>query len=172
MPPGHTSEFETVIEAHWATVLRLSLRMTGNRGDAEEITQQTFFLAYRAWPTFEQRAKVMTWLFRIAVNTVKQLMIKQRRERAAPLDQAPPMVAHDPDPIESRESREQLDAAMQAISPMHRMVLTLFCLDGLNHEAIAEILGCPVGTVWSRLHNARAALARQMQPEAERWIPT
>ena len=167
MPPVPATEFEKVIAAHWASVSRLALRMTSDRGDAEEITQQTFFLAYRAWPTFEERSKVITWLFRIAINCVKQHMLKQRRERAVPLDEAPPITTRDLDPIESRESLEQLDAAMQAISPKHRMVLTLFCLDGLDHEAIAEILGCPLGTVWSRLHNARAALARQMQPEAE-----
>ncbi len=57
---------------------------------------------------------------------------------------------------------------MQAISPKHRMVLTLFCLDGLDHKAVAEILRCPVGTVWSRLYNARAALARQLEQETER----
>tara|TARA_R110002072_G_scaffold87129_2_gene196571 strand:- start:11930 stop:12433 length:504 start_codon:yes stop_codon:yes gene_type:complete len=167
MPAGDANEFEDVIDAHWATVRKLALRMTGDRGDAEEITQQTFFLAYRAWPTFARRAKVMTSLFRIAVNACQQHMIKRRRERTVPLDQAPAIFTHDHDPIEARESLARLDVAMQAISPLHRMVLTLFCLEDLDHEAIAEVLDCPVGTVWSRLHSARAALARHYQPEAE-----
>lgn len=167
MSPDPRTPFEQVLEAHWATVQKLALRMTGNPGDAEEITQQTFFLAYRAWPGFEGRAKVTTWLFRIAVNAVKQHMIRERRQRAVPLDQAPPIVSHDPDPIASRESLERFDRAFRAISPKHRMVLTLFCLDGLDHDAIAEILDCPVGTVWSRLHHARTALAKHLQPKEE-----
>ncbi len=168
MPAGHAKQFEPIIDAHWARILKLAFQMTGDRNEAEEITQQTFFLAYRAWPKFEQRSAVLTWLFRIAVNTCKQHMIKRRRESTVPLDRAPPPVTHDHDPIESRELRERLDAGMQAISPKHRMVLTLFCLDELGHEAVAEILRCPVGTVWSRLYNARAALARQLEQETQR----
>jgi RNA polymerase sigma-70 factor (ECF subfamily) len=168
MPAGHAGQFEPIIDAHWATILKLALQMTGDQNEAEEIAQQTFYLAYRAWPTFEQRSTVLTWLFRIAVNACKQHMIKRRRENTVPLDEAPPSFTHDHDPIESRELRERLDAAMQAISPKHRMVLTLICLDELDHEAVAEILGCPIGTVWSRLYNARAALARQLEQETER----
>ncbi len=168
MPAGHARQFEPIIDTHWARILKLAFQMTGDRNEAEEIAQQTFFLAYRAWPTFEQRSTVLNWLFRIAVNTCRQYMVKRRRENTVPLDQAPPPVTHDHDPIESRELRERLDAAMQAISPKHRMVLTLFCLDELDHEAVAEILGCPVGTVWSRLYNARAALARRLEQETER----
>ena len=54
---------------------------------------------------------------------------------------------------------------MQAISPGHRLVLTLFCLDELDHASIAEVLGCPIGTVWSRLFNARAAIAKHLKQE-------
>ncbi len=168
MPDGVDRPFETLIDAHWARVLGLALRMTGDRTEAEEIAQQTFFNAYRAWPEFEHRSTVTTWLFRIAVNTCKQHMLRRRRERALPLDDVALPITHDPDPIEAREGQERIDAAMQAISPKQRMVLTLFCLDGLDHEAVAAILGCPLGTVWSRLYHARAALARQLEAEEEK----
>ncbi len=164
-PPG---SFEPIIDAHWAKILGLALRMTGDRNEAEEIAQQTFFLAYRAWPEFEGRSSVLTWLFRIAVNTCKAHMIKWHGNAAAvSLDDVPPVVVHDHDPIEAREQRERIESAMQAISPKHRMVLTLFCVEELSHEAVAEVIGCPVGTVWSRLYNARAALARKLEALAQ-----
>ena len=64
------------------------------------------------------------------------------------------------------QSAPRLQALAKAVLS-HRLVLTLFCIEGLDHESIAEILGCPVGTVWSRLFHARAALARQLGMETE-----
>lgn len=167
MATGHTDEFEAVLAAHWASVHRLALRMTGDQNEAEEIAQHTFFLAYRAWPSFERRSTVSTWLFRIAVNACKRHMIQRRREGAVSLDDASSPVTHDEDRMELRELSDRIDAGLQRVSPAHRLVLTLFCVDQLDHESIAEILGCPVGTVWSRLFHARAALARQLGMESE-----
>lgn len=167
MATDHKGDFEAALEAHWASVFRLALRMTGDQNEAEEIAQHTFFLAYRAWSSFEGRSAVSTWLFRIAVNACRRHILQRRREEEVPLDEASSPVTHSEDRMELRELREQIDAALQQVSPAHRLVLTLFCIDQLNHESIAEILGCPVGTVWSRLFHARAALARQLGMETE-----
>jgi RNA polymerase sigma-70 factor, ECF subfamily len=168
MATGHADEFEAILEAHWASVLRLGLRMTGDQNEAEEIAQHTFFLAYRAWPSFKRRSAVSTWLFRIAVNACKRHMIqRRRRERVVALDESSQPVTLDDDRLELRELRDRIEAALQRASPAHRLVLTLFWIDQLDHESIAEILGCPVGTVWSRLFYARAALARQLGLETE-----
>lgn len=163
MPDATPRPFEPVIDAHWRTILNLAVRMTGDRVEGEEIAQETFFRAYRAWPEFAGRSSVLTWLFRIAVNTTKAHMLERRRKGGVSLADAPPPTVHDPDPIEAREQRQQIEAAMQGISPQHRMVLTLFCQEELSHEQIAEVVGCPIGTVWSRLYNARAAFARQLE---------
>ncbi|MEC7583040.1 MAG: sigma-70 family RNA polymerase sigma factor [Planctomycetota bacterium] len=163
MPAASQRPFEPVIDAHWRKILNLAVRMTGDRVEGEEIAQETFFRAYRAWPKFAGRSSVLTWLFRIAVNTTKAHMLERHRRGSVSLSDAPPPAVRDRDPIEAREEREHIEAAMQAISPKHRMVLTLFCQEGLNHEQIAEVVGCPIGTVWSRLYNARAAFARQLE---------
>ena len=167
MRSNSPGEFEAVIEEHWASVRRLAVRMTGDLNDAEEVVQHTFFLAFRAWPAFEGRSSVSTWLFRIAVNACKQHLMRRQRDAAVQLDDAPPPLSHDADRMELLELRDRIDAGLQRVRPAHRLVLTLFCLDGLDHESIAEILGCPVGTVWSRLFHARAALARQIGMETE-----
>lgn len=165
MTTGPAEEFEAVLEAHWASVLRLGRRMTGDPNEAEEIAQHTFFLAYRAWSSFEHRSAVSTWLFRIAVNACKHHMMQRRWDKVVPLDESSQPVTVDDDRMELRELRDRIEAGLQRVSPEHRLVLTLFCIDQLDHEAIAEVLGCPVGTVWSRLFYARAALARQVGME-------
>lgn len=165
MPDASSAPFEPVVDAHWASILKLAYRMTGDANEAEEIAQQTFFLAYRAWSRFEQRSSVATWLFRIAANQCKRHLLERQRQNSIPLEQAPPLDTRDQDPFESREAQERLDRALQAIRPGHRLVLTLFCLDELDHASIAEVLGCPIGTVWSRLFHARAALARHLEKE-------
>ena len=62
MSKSSPGEFEEVSEAHWASVLHLGPRMTGDQNEAEEIAQNTFFLAFRAWPSFERQSAVSTWL--------------------------------------------------------------------------------------------------------------
>ncbi len=158
--------FEPILDAHWGKILGLAVRMAGDAHEGEEIAQETFFRAYQAWPKFEARSSVLTWLFRIAINTCKAHMMKKRRA-AISLEEAPPLVVHDRDPIEAREERDRLEFAMQAISPKHRMVLTLFCQEELSHEEIAGLLECPVGTVWSRLYSARSAMSEQLQSFTE-----
>ena len=92
-------------------------------------------------------------------------MIQRRREKAVSLDESSQPVTVDDDRIELRELRDRIEVGLQQVSPEHRLVLTLFCIDQLDHESIAEVLGCPVGTVWSRLFYARAALARKIGME-------
>ncbi len=167
MSDGPQGEFEQLLEAHWASVLHLALRMTGDQNEAEEVAQHTFFLAFRAWPSFERRSAASTWLFRIAVNACKQHFMRRQRDGAVPLDDASSPVTHDEDRMELSELRERIDTGLLKVSPAHRLVLTLFCIVQLDHESIAEILACPVGTVWSRLFHARAALARQIGMETE-----
>jgi len=156
------------MEAHWASVLRLCFRMAGDQNEAEEIAQHTFFLAYRAWESFERRSAVSTWLFRIAVNACQRHMIQRQRESVVPFDEQTQPVTYDDDREDLRELRDRIQTALQRISPAHRLVLTLFWIDQLDHGAIAEILGCPLGTAWSRLFYAREALAQQLGMETER----
>lgn len=159
-----SSDFESVLQASWPRIHQVALRMTTNAVEAEEVTQQTFFLAFQAWDRFEGKAQPETWLFRIAVNACKRHLMEKRRRGHAPLETQ--TVSYLPeDPLLARERKERVSRAMEALSPSQRMVLTLFCVDGLSHEQIAEILDCPEGTVWSRLYHAKKALQDHLKSE-------
>jgi RNA polymerase sigma-70 factor (ECF subfamily) len=155
------SEFEAVIRACWPRIYQLARRMTGRDAEAEDVAQQTFFLAFQAWSRFEGKSKPDTWLFRIAVNVCRRhLMDRHRRRAAVP---APESDARPDDAVLARERREAVSRAMELLAPDQRLVLTLFCVDGLSHSQIAEILECPEGTVWSRLYHAKKSLLEKLE---------
>lgn len=156
--------FETVIQSCWPRVYQVALRMTGKAAEAEEVAQQAFFLAFQAWPRFEGKAKPETWLFRIAVNACRKHLMDRRRRGHAPLDPEAAAVRPE-DPLVAGERHAGVARAMAALSPAHRLILTLFCVDGLSHGQIAEILECPEGTVWSRLYHAKKALQTHLEAE-------
>lgn len=160
------STFDDVVREHWEPLFRFALRLVGDPHDAEDIAQQTFFQAYRAWVGFRGDAAVRTWLFKIAIRVSARVL--KARDRSA--DALSHDVAHTDDPggpLEVRERATLVRHAMDALRPIHRLVLTLFLVEGLSHREVAELLGCPEGTVWSRLHNAKKALERQLADLSE-----
>jgi RNA polymerase sigma-70 factor (ECF subfamily) len=158
------SDFEPVLQTCWPRIYQVAMRMTGNAAEAEEVSQQAFFLAFQAWDRFEGKAQPETWLFRIAVNACRKHLMEKRRRGHASLEAQ--TVSYRPeDPLVARERKEGVARAMEALSPSQRLVLTLFCVDGLSHGQIAEILECPEGTVWSRLYHAKKALQEKLEAE-------
>ena len=153
-----TDEFAAAFSEYWPRIYQLAVRMTHNDDEAEEIAQETFFRAYRGWNRFEGRSSVGTWLYRIAVNTCKQRMIEKRKRQLQSLNEDPP------GPMIEKDNRlAVLNLALEQIAPAHRLVLTLFYLEGLKHDDIANILEVPIGTVWSRLHKAKGVLESRIQ---------
>lgn len=148
--------FDRVFRALREPVFAVCLNITANRSDAQDATQETFVSAYRALPAFRGEARLSTWLFRIAIRAA--LRIRARRSPAEPLADEPAAPSN-PNPGVAREQRERLLAGLASLSADHRVVLALFAIDGLSHRDIAETLGIPEGTVWSRLHLARKRLA-------------
>ena len=156
-----STPFAEVVESHWEAVCHFAYRLCGTRHDAEDIAQQTFYQAFRAYGKFAGRASVRTWLIRIAIHVSTRVL--RRRDRApGPLPDEVVSSTSSRDPLEREEARATLERALEQIRPIHRLVLTLFCVDGLSHREIADLLGCPEGTVWSRLHNARIALSARL----------
>ncbi len=133
----------------------LSLHLTGNHADAEDATQETFLAVYRGLPGFRGDCAVSTWIYRIAVRCA--FRVRARRPRTEALDGDPAVDVRDPALV--RERSRQVRECLARLTAEHRTVLALFSLDGLTHREIAEILGIPEGTVWSRLHLARKKLA-------------
>ncbi len=168
---GERPSFETVMNEHWEAVCGLCRSILASDEDGEEVAQQTFFQAYRAWPRFEGRSSVRTWLFRIAVNACRKFVTRTRRHAAQPLDDPGLEAACEPSSAEATERTAQVRAAIRAIAPAHRAVLVLFYLEGLGGREVSDVLQCSEGTLWSRLYHARAALedklrARRLELEA------
>lgn len=147
--------FAELFERFREPLLSLCLNMTGSWADAEDALQETFVAVHRALPAFRGDSKLSTWLYRIAIRTALRL----RRRKPVVLEATPEQVVASGDPGEREELSRELEGAMARLSPEHRIVLSLFAIDGLSQEEVALVLGIPVGTVWSRLHTARKRLA-------------
>ena len=153
--------FAGALEHHWKAIFHLGLRMFGNHNEAEEAAQKTFFQAYQHWDQFAGRSAIQTWLFRIAINVCRKQLQERNRFQGYELDAE--RLA------ESREFDSGLDdrqvcvrMAFESLDAKDRLILTLFCIDQLRHVEIAEILGVPEGTVWSRLHHAKKRLEEKI----------
>jgi len=151
--------FDELFEAFRGPVLALCFHLTGSRADAEDATQDVFLVVFTGLPKFRGESRLATWIYRIAIRTA--FRTRARRPKTEPLDVDPPGKANDP--ALDGEKRRQLRTALTRLSAEHRTVLALFSLDGLSHREIADTLGIPEGTVWSRLHLARKKLTAELK---------
>jgi RNA polymerase sigma-70 factor (ECF subfamily) len=173
---GDSTAYAELIERYHARVYGIVHRMCGST-DAEDLTQDVFVRALRAIKRFQFQgdASFRTWLYRIAVNTaINELRRHGRRsavhgpsleelqETEAGLgDRLFPDYTQTPAVLVERdEMRRAVHQALAQLAPKHRAVIVLVDLEGLPYEEAAEVLGCPLGTVKSRLARARYAFAK------------
>lgn len=174
---GDVAAFDRLILKYRERVLGIVYHMTSNRDDAADLTQDAFIKAFQSIHRFEGQSAFFTWLYRIAVNSALSHLRKHRlrsffsleridadepvsREIIAALTDR---TAADRDTY-VHELQEKLNEAMQKLSTKHRTVVTLFEIDGLSHQEIAEVMGTSIGTVRSRLHYAKQLLQAELQP--------
>jgi len=184
---GDQKAFEMLVVKYQRRIERLIARMVRDVDLVEDIAQETFIRAYRG---FRGESAFYTWLYRIAVNTAKRAMIGLKRD---PLlteaamggsgddDDEHPRAQDDatdgetPESImASRQVAETVNAAIEALSEDLRQAITLREIEGLSYEEISELMGCPIGTVRSRIFRARESIASRLRPlldtrEGERW---
>jgi RNA polymerase sigma-70 factor (ECF subfamily) len=178
--------FDEIVRRYKGTVRHRLYRMTGSTEDAEDLTQEVFVRMYTSIGSFRAEASLGAWLFRIAANLCVDTFrrSKNRRRLVCSLDTAgspPPgegdeaVVTRDVpdwsrDPmtlLARKELSAQIGAALQALPPKQRTAVVLYHLDGLAYEQIAALEGVPLGTVKSRIFNARAALQERLGPYCE-----
>jgi RNA polymerase sigma-70 factor, ECF subfamily len=150
--------------------------MTSNREDAADLTQDAFIKAFQSINRFQGQSSFFTWLYRIAVNSTLTHLRKSRLrsffsfEKINEEDKSAEVIDKITDKagvereVLIKELQEKLNEAMQKLSTKHRTVVTLFEIDGLSHEEIADVVGCSVGTVRSRLHYAKQLLQSELEP--------
>ncbi|MEO5804488.1 MAG: sigma-70 family RNA polymerase sigma factor [Verrucomicrobiota bacterium] len=165
-----SAAYDELIRRYQERIYATVYHMTSNHEDANDLTQETFIKAYRALKSFKGDSSFYTWVYRIAINKTINFL-KQRKNRVhMSLNDLDFQAEHDPDLVALIsdktprrdlglvELQEKLNAAMQKLSEVHRMVVTLHDVQGLSHDEIAEIMDCNVGTVRSRLFYARQQL--------------
>lgn len=137
------------------------LRKLGVRdGDLEDACQEVFLQTFRYLPAFRGGAQLQTWLYRICITEARKLRQRRRQfdaARAALASEIGPDVPLTGAALTDRWSWQRVGAALDALTPGERLVFGLFEMRGLAGKEVAEIAGCPVATVWRRLHEARHA---------------
>ena len=150
-------EFASVFREHYPYVVRLAASLTGDVDLAKDVAQDVFVAVFKGLPRFRGESSLKTWIYQITLRTAGRHCVKKRKQPAAGL-------ALDFDELcggeqaDSAATLAELVAALDALPLEARTVLSLVAIEGLSHEAAAEVLGVPVGTVWSRLHAARRKL--------------
>jgi RNA polymerase sigma-70 factor (ECF subfamily) len=150
--------FARWVEDHQAFLYRAAWALTGERGAAQDLVQETFALAWRGRKQLRADGSVQAWLYRILRREAARLW--RTREPWDPWDDA--ICEEVADERNRADARVDLLDALQALTPMHREILVLFYLADMSYEDMALAMGIPSGTVMSRLNRARSALRRLM----------
>lgn len=165
--PEPAPAFASVFREHYPYVVRLAASLTGDVDLAKDVAQDVFVAVFRGLPKFRGESSLKTWIYQITLRTAGRHSVKRRRQPATGL-------ALDFDELRGGETADsaamlaELVAALDALPLDARTVLALVAIEGLSHEAAAEVLGVPVGTVWSRLHAARRKLESALGAGAAR----
>jgi RNA polymerase sigma-70 factor (ECF subfamily) len=173
---GEVAAFDQLILKYRSRIFGVIYNLTSNREDAADLTQDAFIKAFQSIQRFQGQSSFFTWLYRISINGALSYLRKNRARSFFSLEKI-----DDDEPVSKeiiaaltdktgaerdtyvRELQEKLNEAMQKLSINHRTVVTLFEIDGLSHQEIAEIMNCSVGTVRSRLHYAKQLLQAEME---------
>jgi RNA polymerase sigma-70 factor (ECF subfamily) len=168
---GDTAAFAELFRKHRGNVAAIAYRMLGPSADLEDVVQEVFLQVHRSLPDFRGQAKFSTWLHRVAVNVV---LMTRRRARSRPMYTHEEAARHEPDdgPLPDRDvalrrRREAFQRLLDKLSDKKRTVFVLHELEGLPPTEIAEVVGCPVLTVRTRLFYARRELAQMMRSEPD-----
>jgi len=162
---GDPAAFDEIVDRYERRVFAVALRIVRNSDDARDVTQEVFVTAMRALKGFRGDAQLSTWFHRVTVNASLDLVRKRRRREHSSVDELTDQPAGEPGPeaeaIVAVRARE-VHKALGALPPDQRALIVMHDLQDLDYAECAETLGIPLGTVKSRLHRARLALARQL----------
>lgn len=181
---GDSRAFELLVIKYQRRVERLISRFVRDVDLIADIAQESFIRAYRALGQFRGESAFYTWLYRIVVNTAKKQRVALARDPVVTesalaasgqgedetfasgleqRDEATPEAL-----LASKEVAEAVNQAVQALSDELRTAILLREIEGLSYEEISQAMGCPVGTVRSRIFRAREAIAQRLRPVLDR----
>ena len=163
---GNKNAFDMLVLRHQHKVYSLVSRFVSDSAEAEDICQEAFIKAYRSLSSFRGDSAFYTWLYRIAINTAKNYVLsRKRRPLASDLqledaeisegNNALKDIANPESNLVTQKLKKAIFDAIEELPDDLRMAFTLREFSGLSYEDITEVMGCPVGTVRSRIFRAR-----------------
>jgi RNA polymerase sigma-70 factor, ECF subfamily len=170
---GDMSAFEELVARHRDKIYARAYSMLRNEDEAIDLSQEAWVKAWQRLKQFHGESSFVTWTTRIVINLCLDQLRRQKRQRTESIEQMdeesggverqmPVVVPNPTEGLERQELRQRIDQALQQLSSEHRTVLVLHEFEGLEYKAIAEIMGCSIGTVMSRLFYARRRMASLM----------
>lgn len=160
---GDLDSFNMLVESYQRVVYNLALRMLGDRHAAEDASQDAFLSAWRNIGSF-RGGNFRAWLLRITANTCYDQLRKLKRNPASSLEALPfemeglPSMESPEDYVLRRELGEQIQRGLASLPSDQRLAVVLCDIQGLSYEEIAQVMGCSLGTVRSRLSRGRTRL--------------
>ncbi|MBR9911685.1 MAG: RNA polymerase sigma factor RpoE [Gammaproteobacteria bacterium] len=172
---GDKRAFDLLVLKYQHKIISVVGRYVNDSHEVYDVVQEAFIKAYRALGSFRGDSQFYTWLYRIAINTAKNYLVSRgRRPPSTDVDiedaeyYSGGDYLKDVDTPENNLFRDELkaevDSAIQDLPEDLRTAVTLRELEGLSYEEIAEVMGCPVGTVRSRIFRAREAIDKRIAP--------
>ena len=172
---GDKRAFDLLVIKYQQKVASLISRYLRDPSEVMDVTQEAFIKAYRALPRFRGESAFYTWIYRIAINTVKNYLVAQGRR--PPGDDVETEVAEQMDTgnrmrdvgtpeslLLSEEIAQTVQDALDALPDDLRTAIVLREFEGLSYEEIANAMECPIGTVRSRIFRAREAIDKRLRP--------
>lgn len=172
---GDSAAFDALVRKYQHRIIGLIGRYIPDWSECQDVAQETFLRAYRALGNFRGDAQFYTWLHRIAVNTAKNYLVAQNRR--PPTDDIDAGDAEqfdtgirlrDNDTPEHELLRQEIERtlmrAVEALPEELRTAISLREVEGLSYDEIASKMGCPIGTVRSRIFRAREAIDAELKP--------
>lgn len=173
---GDVDSFNQLILRWERPIYALAYRVIGREEDARDVCQETFLRAFRALPGFKGQAKFSSWIYRIALNLCRDWI---RRQRRTPVVQMPEdaeaverMAVREPvESIEDLVARKELSAvvaeAMAVLPEEQRTAIVLKEFHGMTFQEIAELQGCPLSTVKTRVYQGLTVLRRNLEKQGQ-----
>ena len=167
---GDLAAYDELVKRYQERIYATIYHMTSNHEDANDLAQESFIKAYTALKSFKGGSSFYTWLYRIAVNKTINFLKQRKNKHHISLNDIDINAENDPDLValasdktpfrdaNLSELQKKLNEALLKLSEPHRMVVVLHDVQGQSHDEIAEIMGCNIGTVRSRLFYARQQL--------------
>ena len=172
---GDKAAFDLLVLKYQNKVVNLVSRYVHDSAEVYDVAQEAFIKAYRALPNFRGDSAFYTWLYRISINTAKNHLVAMGRrppgtdidaEEAEQYAGGGDLKEHDtPEGLLQKDEIERtVVSTIEQLPEDLRTAITLRELEGLSYEEIAEAMGCPVGTVRSRIFRAREAIHKRLEP--------